>query len=157
MESRKKRQNNFLELSLSPNSFSRTISYREFLTCTATALLLTSIRKISIYYSSEDWVSDNSVGIGLWSITCVLLLNHILYRREHRRSNNLVGRLILDFLFIICCVVVAYTDDILFGRGVQSSSLSNPGVFAGIFFLMLFEIALGVLKRILRVVRWQIF
>ncbi len=144
----------------SPRDFSRTLSYREFLSSLSLALLLLALCAVVDYYDNEDWIANNESAIK-WTLICVLLpVNHIFYKVEHKRSNNFIGRNFHDYIFIFLFVVLHKLRLFLYGLGL---SIGIEGVGGAIVLLlvfiimvMLFELAVAILKRGLNFLRWQI-
>lgn len=86
---------------LDPKPFFRTFSYREVLSAVmATLFLLATTRTLS-YLDLE--VSSAVIGGGAFLLVICL---HVFYRLEHRRSNNLVGRVIHDHLYLMVLYLI---------------------------------------------------
>lgn len=69
-------------------NFTRTLSYREFITSLSLALLLLALYEILGYYSNEDWVGNHETLLK-WIFFCSILpVNHVFYKIEHKRQND---------------------------------------------------------------------
>jgi hypothetical protein len=141
-------------------NFIRTLSYREFVTSLSLALLLLAVYSLLDYYSNEDWIENNESVIK-WTLFCLLLpINHIFYKVEHKRPNNFIGRNFHDYIFLLLFILLYKLRLLLYG---SSLSLGIEGIGGVIVFLlvfiitvMLFELAVAILKRGLTLLRWQI-
>mgnify|MGYP006999182309 CR=1 FL=1 len=151
-----------LSLSFDYRPFFRALSYREFLTTIAMALLFQAFFEIIDYYSSERFFENTHKAWKGYGILVVFLANHILYRYEHRRSNNFIGRSLNDLLLIITLIFVRTTYEFIL-KGTYSISIDGSGV--GLFFMILailmfifaFEVGVAFLKYLLKRLRCQIF
>lgn len=141
-------------------NFVRTLSYREFVTSLSLALLLLAVYSLLDYYSNEDWIENNESVIK-WTLSCLLLpINHIFYKVEHKRPNNFIGRNFHDYIFLLLFILLYKLRLFFYG---SSLSLGIEGIGGAIVFLlvfiitvMLFELAVAILKRGLTLLRWQI-
>ena len=157
----KKRQDpDLADQVFSARNFVRTLSYREFVTSLSLALLLLSIYALLDYYSSENWIGNNDSPIK-WTLSCILIpINHIFYKIEHKRPNNFIGRNLQDYIFLFFFVSLNKLRLFLYG---STLSLEVEGVGSAIVFIlmfiiivMLFELAVAILKRGLNLIRWQV-
>jgi hypothetical protein len=148
--------------SLDYNPFFRTLSYREFLTSISLAFFGLAIIEIINYYSDELFFKDTSTTWKLAMIFFIFLVNHIIYKCEHKRSNNFIGRSINDLLLFITLIFLSTSYKYIVG-GTLEFRIDNPVLgsiiivtltTAGIFF---FEIGLGFLKMLLKKIKCQIF
>ncbi|MDR7131266.1 hypothetical protein J2X69_003627 [Algoriphagus sp. 4150] len=151
-----------LSLSLDYRPFFRTLSYRELLTSISIALFGLAIIGIINYYSDERFFKDvHSIWRG-HTILFVFLANHIIYRYEHKRSNNFLGRSINDLFLLVSLMLLAIsykfiiggTYDFRIGNGVLGIIILVSVITMSIFS---FEIGLGLLKMLLKKIRCQIF
>jgi hypothetical protein len=90
---------------LDPKPFLRTFSYREVLSAVMIATLLLAVRHTLSYL--ELYVSSIVLGIALFLMVIFL---HVLYRLEHKRSNNFVGRMIHGSIYFAVFYVVVLTS-----------------------------------------------
>lgn len=141
--------------------FLRTFSCREVSTSVALALMLLASFAVAGYYTTEDWLEAN-----LWTVRFVLFImaiiaNHIIYRIEHKRPNNFIGRNIHDLLFIL----ILYLFHLIW-LGFQGLDLADYVKWVDnlpfmlimvIFIVVVFELFVTLTKRLLMVVlKWQI-
>ncbi|WP_373395879.1 hypothetical protein V8V91_14965 [Algoriphagus halophilus] len=151
-----------ISLSFDYHPFFRTLSYREFLTSISIALFYLAVFEIIDYYSDERFFED-SQGTWKWfTLLLVFLINHILYRFEHNRSNNLIGRSINDLFLLVSIFLIrssyALIVDISYDFSVDASVMGVVLVlFILPFFIFAFEIGVGILKYLLKIIRCQIF
>jgi len=155
----KNQESDGLEKSFSPKAFFRTLSYREFITWLALTLLLLSFFEIINYYSDEYFVNNN------WKhnfsfFLLVLLFNHVIYKFEHRRSNNLMGRSISDSILLMMVIFAKQVYNYLVDRDLSFDVEIGQFILLIIviaFFIFFFESIVGILKYLLSLIRCQIF
>lgn len=151
-----------LSLSFDHTPFFRTLSYREFLTSCCLAISSLAIYEIIDYYSDERFF-ENTHGTWKWYIfLSVFLVNHIIYRFEHKRSNNLIGRSINDLFLLVSIVLIrsfyAFTMGISYDYSIDNSVTGVVLVlFMLPFFIFAFEMGVGILNYSLKKLRCQIF
>lgn len=149
-------------LSFDYHPFFRTLSYREFLTSISIALFYLAVFEIIDYYSDEKYFEDSHVVWKWYTFVFVFLANHLMYRLEHRRSNNFIGRAINDLFLLIPIIIFKYCYtiimDISYDFSVDNSAI---GVVLVVFFLPFFifgfEMGVGIVKFLLKKFRCQIF
>lgn len=142
--------------------FFRTLSYREFLTSISIALFALAVIEIINYYSDERFFEGTHSSWTWFTILLAFPANHIIYRYEHRRSNNFIGRSINDLFLLVSLIIVVISYRLIIGGsynfriidGVLSFAIVVIGITMTIFS---FEIGLGFLKIILKKIRCQIF
>jgi hypothetical protein len=146
--------------SFSTREFMRTVSPRDLLTSFSLALLLMACFDITDYYLFDDWVDDNESVIKWTSLLFIMPMNHVFYRAEHKRPNNFIGRNIHDHIFLLLFAMLTTMKLFLYGTSFEysASELSNilPAVIVVIIWVILFELLIAIIKRILKLVRWQI-
>jgi len=131
--------------------FIRTLSYREFLTSITLVLFLLAIVAIKTYLTGYTSYAT------LWMLLPVgLLISHIVYRIEHRRSNRFIGRYVIDFVTMLMFLLFS---QIL----IQDKSTFFPAEqdITFIFFLIfitigVFEFLVGLIRKLLIRLKWQI-
>jgi hypothetical protein len=144
----------------STRNFVRTLSYREFVTSLSLALLLLAFYSILDYYSNENWVENSYSFIKLTLFCILIMLNHVFYKIEHKRQNNFIGRNLHDYIFLLFFVTLYKAQ--LFFRGLSLSfeieEISSAIAILILFIIavMLFEIAVTLVKRVLRFFKWQV-
>jgi hypothetical protein len=155
-----RRKRDLADQVFSTKDFVRTLSYREFVTSLSLALLLLAIYTLINYYSNEDWIGNNETALRWTAFSMILLLNHIFYKVEHKRSNNFIGRNFHDHIFLLLFVSLYKLRRLLYGSGlsldVEGIGDAIVSVLLFIIFVMFFELAVAMLKRGLKLVRWQI-
>jgi len=130
------------------------------MTSLSLALLLLAIFEILDYYSSEEWAISNVPGLRLIVIGLFAPIVHVIYRLEHRRQNNFIGRNIHDYIFLIFLFILGrlynyisgYTMDYKFEEWYQI--IVNLATF--IIMVMIFESLISFVKYLLRLRKWQI-
>jgi hypothetical protein len=146
--------------SFSTKDFIRTVSRRDLLTSFSLALLLIACFHIIDYYSFDDWVDDNESAIKLIIFLVIAPMNHVFYKAEHKRPNNFIGRNMHHHIFLLFVVALTVIRHWLYGSSFSysASQWSNvvPVVIVVIIWVMLFELMIAIIKRILKLVRWQV-
>jgi hypothetical protein len=144
--------------SFNPRPFVRSLSYREFLTSFSLALLLIGIQQ------TVDYLADESTYLGFVyfpaAVFCVAA-NHIIYRLEHKKQNNFIGRSLHDSIFLLIYGGLRAINTSIMG---YRPSFSVSGIWGAIGILigfvvsvMIFEIVIAVIKLLLlKLGRWQI-
>ena len=151
-----------LSLSFDYRPFFRTLSYREFLTSISIALFGLAIIGIINYYSDERFFEDAHSIWKWYTILFVFLANHIIYKHEHKRSNNFLGRSINDLFLLVSLVLLTISYKFITG-GTYDFRIEN-GILGTIIIISVititifsFEIGLEFLKILLKKIRCQIF
>jgi hypothetical protein len=150
----------FIDLTLGTKDFVRTLSHRDILTSISLALLLLAIRETIDYYSLDDWINAKSnLLMGIFTLI-VIPINHILYKIEHKRSNNFIGRVLHDCMFLLSFAAIGRLKQFLAGSGF-AISFENIGSFffttiSLLFFIVLYEVVIAFFKRLLKLLRWRI-
>jgi hypothetical protein len=150
----------FIDLTLGTKDFVRTLSYRDIFTSISLALLLLAIREIIDYYSLDDWINAKS-NLLMGIVTLVIIaFNHILYKIEHKRSNNFIGRVLHDCMFLLCYATIGKLEQLLTGSGFTITfedigSFFSTGIFL-LVFLVGYEVVIAFFKRVLKLFRWRI-
>lgn len=148
-----------LAASFSFKPFFGRLSYRDFLTSICLALSLLAIMEILGYYSTEKLIEDIFIFLSILIMLIFLSLNHVIYRAEHKKSNNYVGRVIHDIIFMIFFIpfnlVYHYLITGYSGTFVEGNVLAI--LLVAILLLMFFELFIALLKRLLNLIGWRIF
>lgn len=147
--------------SFSPKPYLRTFGRRDVFTCLSLALFLLAFGTLLDYYSNSDWVGEyQNFTLGL-SCFILMIVNHIFYRFEHKRSNNFIGRIINDCLLLMTFMLVAKTIGLLRGGSLNFETgniASSISMLILIFTLMVcLELLVAAFRRILNLLKWQIF
>src|SRR4051794_14025407 len=102
-----RRERSLSEKVFGTREFFRTLSYREFITAFSLSLLLFAWIAVLQYLAHYDWYTDYATILFIMLVAIIFILNHVFYRREHRRANNFIGRNFADYLlFFITWLVV---------------------------------------------------
>ena len=140
--------------------FIRTISYREFLTSLSLVLLLLAFYTVIDYYSDEHWIENNYSLLKYGLLAIIIPFNHIIYKSEHKRPNNFIGRNLHDYIFLILFIAL-YNLQLLINGSALTFDVKNIGILiillmVLIFLIMVFELLVAILKRLLRFFKWQL-
>jgi hypothetical protein len=147
-------------ISFTPRQFLRALSYRDFLTSITLGLLLHALFEVLDYYSSEE-LFEHTESLIRWILFILSLsLNHIVYRIEHRRSNNFIGRVIIDLIFAAGYTIIIVGHKLLIGLQLDLDTTFINALATGFAILVsviLFEICVVIIKRIFMLFKWQVF
>jgi hypothetical protein len=142
---------------LDRRAFLRSISYREFLSSFVLAIFLEAILTVLSYPFAGD-IDINATFYLLVPIFAVI--NHIWYKRVHRRSNNFIGRMTHDYIFAFSLVIIDRLSFIMRVGGFSTTGPSGGTVLNTITFIILvsaiLELCVGILKWILNKIGWPI-
>ena len=139
--------------------FFRSLSYRDFVTSFSLVIFYLAFSEILNYYSDERFIENTEVYF-LWSCFILLIIfNHVLYKIEHRRSNNYIGRWLHDVIFLFTYFLVMGIHKFI-ALGSYNFSAGENAVIA-IFFMLIvifiFEFILEIIKQVLGLFKWQLF
>jgi hypothetical protein len=111
------------------------------------------------FYSDEEIFENISTSLKTSMVFLFMPLNHIIYKIEHKRSNNYVGRTMHDLIFIGLYFLLTMIQVFLSGATIRFDGGANVvGVLMGlIVFIMFLELAIAIVKRLLKILKWQIF
>jgi hypothetical protein len=146
-------------VSFSTKDFIRALSYRDFLTPFSLALLFIALREAIGYFSFVEWIDANSSLIIAAFMVLIALVNHIIYKIEHNRPNNFIGRCIQDIIFVFLVIIfLEIRTQIWNGMSVVEFNVGGViGVTFGVaIFVTLFELVVAFLKRCLNYFKWRI-
>ncbi len=140
--------------------FIRALSHREFVTSLSLVLLLLAFYSVIDYYANEDWIQDNYSLLKSCLLAIIIPINHIIYKSEHKRPNNFIGRNLHDWIFLILFISL-YNLQLWIHGNTLSFGVKNAGgliilIMVLIFLIMVFELLVAILKRLLRFFKWQI-
>lgn len=136
----------------------KTFSKREIISALTSSFLFVAVISILVYMASVEFIGDNAGVLVTVSYIAVVILNHVFYRKEHKRSNRYIGRLMQTsmltvFIFLIAVIINAFVND---------NDLNIYGdewyyVFIGTVMILFFlEFVISMLKWAVRLIRWQI-
>lgn len=138
--------------------FIRALNYRDFLTSICLALVVASVSEVIQYYSSESFFENRTASFINIFFLLVIPLNHVVYKAEHKRSNNFIGRILHDLIFIglfwIVKKIIAFDINNIFAGDPLTFILF---LLAMIILLVFFELGIAILKRLLNLFKWQVF
>ena len=142
--------------------FFGTLSYREFVTSIALALLFHTLFEMVDYYSNERFFENSLKAWKVSFLVMVFLGNHVYYKFEHKRSNNFIGRSLNDLILLIILILSRVGYELMLDSSYRLNLDANG---AGFFFIILgiviivfaFETSVALLKFILKRVRCQVF
>ncbi|MDQ3190224.1 MAG: hypothetical protein M3Q58_01375 [Bacteroidota bacterium] len=139
-------------------SYFITFSWREITTAIALALLFMTITNIARYYGSEPWIEDYYRLIIYVNLFSLAILNHIIYKKEHRRRNFFMGRITQLYLTGILSVVFYEIHNTLSGYPtILDSELLVRAFFFPLIASFVVEIGISLIRRTLLVFKWQIW
>jgi len=114
-------------------------------------------------YRHETWMIENGNLLRLGTSMFILIINHILFKIDHKKSNNFIGRCISDLIFIAFYFMLAKIHGIL--TNDNYSFLPGEDLLLASLFLYFFsftiviasyEVIIAIFKRLLRLVKWEI-
>lgn len=147
--------------SFSPKPYLRTFGRRDIFTCLSLTFFLLAFGTLLDYYSNFDWVGEHQNFVLGLSCFILMIVNHIFYRFEHKRSNNFIGRIINDCLLLMTFMLVAKTIGLLRGGSLNFETwniASSISMLILIFTLLVcLELLVAAFRRILNLLKWQIF
>lgn len=120
--------------------FIRTLSYREFLTAFTLSIFTICLQYIRYFYWEVELIkSMNNFGFNFLVFSTIIMLNHVFYKLEHKRSNSYYIRTLIDFTFLIIYVVLRHY---LF----HEISINWTSIIIGFFYILLLEMVFSTLK-----------
>jgi len=147
-----------LSIFFNARQFLRALSYRDFLTSICLALVVVAMSEVIQYYSSENFFENRAASLRIIFFLLIIPLNHIVYKAEHKRPNNFIGRVLHDLIFIgsflIIDKIVAFDVNTIFAGDPLTFILFLVVI---IILLMFFELGIAILKRLLTLFKWQVF
>ncbi|MEK6477093.1 hypothetical protein WJR50_06150 [Catalinimonas sp. 4WD22] len=144
--------------SLDLKPFLRTLSYRDFLTSFALAMFYLALTSVIKFYGDEIEPERLGDAIIILSGFIIILACHIIYKIEHHRANNFVGRVTQDLLFMVLLILLKKSYDSLVYNNNYFSL--DDFIHFGFLFLILsvaIELLVTVLRYVLRWFKCQIF
>jgi hypothetical protein len=142
--------------------FLRTLSYRDFLSIFTLVLLLMAYIELSFYCLGESNVQSLYGPFRNIGVIGFLWANHVLYKIEHKRFNNFIGRVLHTLIFIIMFLPIKIIHSYLVSDYYTFSVSLSFGemillLVVSIIAITLFEFVLSILKYGLKLLKWQIF
>ena len=140
--------------SFSIKEYRRSLSHRDVFTGFSIALLFVAVM------DAVEWAADDTAVLKVAIFFTFTVVNHVLYKLEHRRPNNFIGRNIQDYIFILLILIItkakmwAQGYDITFGGNMIGGAVAM--IIAIIILVVFLELLIAGLKRILKMAKWQI-
>lgn len=132
--------------------FLRTFSYREVLS----ALMIAALLLATVHTLGYLDIHFGNLVVGLSSFLVVVFL-HVLYRLEHKRSNNFAGRIIHDSLYLIVLylinLVITFYNS---GEGILNFGFTIASIFAFWIIFMMIEGLVALLIRLFDFLGWRV-
>ena len=100
--------------------FFKTFSFRDIYSAIMVALLYLAINKLLDYYNDEEWLEDKWYSKEIIYLMLSIPLLHIFYKKEHRRSNDFIGRCIHMYLFMVSFIVLKSARDFILYQSIDS-------------------------------------
>lgn len=144
---------NVTDASFQIKPFWETLSYREFLTAFSLALLLVAMFDF-FDYVDYGWIGKHTVELTLLSGFSILFVNHRLYKLEHGRSNNYIGRWIADLMLIVFAYILGVTKLWIVERDAVLDDFVST-FFAALTLIVIIETFVAFIKRILALRGWR--
>jgi hypothetical protein len=142
-----KNETKSINKSVSPfnlNLFIKTISYREFLSLISSILLLICFILLRDFYSDYDFISSlYNPFLFILILSSSAFLNHIVYKFEHKRNNNYLGRVITDVAFFIFYSIFLLLYD-------TDKKIDFSWFLIVLFFVMILELIFYFILKILK-------
>lgn len=141
--------------------FFRALSYRDFFTSISIALSVVALQALVRFLSSEEWLDANMYSVNITMLLLMVPVNHILFRIEHKRQNNFIGRVLHDFILIAAYWLINkfYTylvTDRFYIDLEEDTMVVFFIIIVFIFLVMTFEAVIALLKRLLNMFMWQV-
>ncbi|QDH77808.1 hypothetical protein FKX85_01600 [Echinicola soli] len=144
-----------------PILFARSFSYRDVLTVISSTLLCMALFQILNYYKDEFVFVEYYPFLKLFLFFVFIIINHVLYFKEHKRSNDLLGRSMVDLFFFLSFMLfysvyeyVVY--DSVFPLPLNAQVIVFLAIFT-VFSILLFETIVDFIKYLLIKMKCQIF
>lgn len=134
-----------------------TFSNREVTSAVACGLLFVAFTKLFGYYMSEDWIRESYGIIVSICFVGINILNHILYKKEHRKRNLLWGRIVqvsLTTLMILILFAILNLVDQHQTFLLEANNLLGMSIFL-VLVVFVTEGIISTLRRFLLLFKWQ--
>jgi hypothetical protein len=83
----------------------------------------------------------------------------MFYKVEHKRSNNYIGRVVHDFIFLVSFLSITKLYDIITGLSIPFALDPVIAIFMIVpvtAFIMCFELVIAIVNRLLSLFQWRI-
>ncbi len=140
--------------------FLRAFSFRDIYSAIMVALLYMAINNLLDYYNDEEWLEDKWYSKDIIYLILSIPLIHILYKKEHRRSNDFIGRCFHMTLFLFAFMILESARDFILYQSIASvlqgiSIIFLPFMLAVLAIFM--ELFFSVIKRLFYLFKWRIW
>ncbi|WP_017734091.1 hypothetical protein [Nafulsella turpanensis] len=142
---------------LTYRDYFRTFSYRELTSAVVLSFLFASVVQLLKYLNTVPVIEDNYTLIIFFLPVFICLLGHVFYKREHRRRNLFVGRLVQNLLTISCFVLIIGIMSLVLGHNAEGREVDLTLAFGFFVWFILVEIIISVFRRILKLFGWHIW
>jgi hypothetical protein len=141
------------------SEFRRSLSYREFITPICLVLFYFAFSIAVDLYRDEPFFLGRTSMFKYLLIAMLMIIQHVFYKVDHKRSNTMLGRSICDYGFLIALTTISW---ILSFFGLHQAPTVNSFdagivlVIALTIMIAFFELGVALLKRLLALLKWQI-
>lgn len=144
-----------------PLPYLKSFGLNDLLTLLSVGMFLQAIAQLSRYYNYEPDLRLTKIIILVSLLVFSILLTHILYKKDHKKANNYLGRCIQDtFLFMAMSIYISLYDAIANQGGYYPYFEDGESLLAfviGMFFIsLIFEGLVSLFKFVFRFLKWQI-
>ncbi len=138
----------------------RSWTVKDLITHLTIGIAWLAIYQLLIYYNNEPEIFPIVRNTGLALYFTTIVFNHVLYRKDHGRSNNYLGRCMSDLAFFITFIISDLFFNTLFRNNVGTLSITEENliqVMVGLCIIfMAVEAVIALLKYLLRLLKWEI-
>ena len=136
----------------------KTFSYREITSAVVLSFLFFAVSNAISYLGTVPLVEVTRPWIMFFLIFLICVLNHSIYKKEHRRRNLFLGRILQDILTIFMFLVLWTSMNWFLGNSKSPDSGAIASVVLVVIFGLLFiEAIVSILRRILTLFGWHIW
>ena len=139
-------------------NYFRTFSLREVFSIGSTLLIFLALLVMLINMNHFAVFADNSTWWVLVLVVFVILLNHRIYVMEHRRANDILGRVLHAIMFLTGVVLISFALHVV-TNGVTAffGALGGLTDIFGIYLIIIpLELGLSFLRIFFNILKWRI-
>ena len=140
--------------------FFRAFSFREIYTAITAALVLTALMHILNFYADEDWLENKWYANNSIYMFLTIPVIHILYKKEHGRSNDFIGRCLHVLIFIFALYSIRQIYSLTFSSQFHFVLGDIPFYLIPLLLMVLvvfLELPSTLLRFILTLFKWRIW
>ena len=140
--------------------FLRSFSFRDIYTAITVALVLTALMHILNFYADEDWLENKWYANNNIYIFLTIPVIHILYKKEHGRSNDFIGRCLHVLIFIFALYSIRQIYSLTFSSQFHFVLGDIPFYLIPLLLMVLvifLELPSTLLRFILTLFKWRIW